>query len=489
MSKLTGISKYMCRLNLLLLLTLLPCMTRAQEAVSVVGFPYVYVLPRSDARIPSSVSDSVFYRNARGVIFPVNKYYLPQGDPWIRELKEKVEVWATANDLELRHIEMRGASSPEGSIERNNMLAENRARALQDTLRNIFRVGYMLVDPKVKDNPEDYRALVYEMRKANDPDLSVVQGILERYHYNRVQVKAALKAYNGGRLWQRLLQQYFPIIRYARVLLYFAPKKLALSNFQYRDITPDSAGIVPLDMDLQPLPLDTIPVGELPRRHVLALRTNLLYDFLYMPRYGWAPSPNIAVEFFPKKGRFTYNFELTYPDWEHFDAQRFWQIHDYKFTARCYTRRNKVAPRDTHGFPNEHVRDYYRGFFVGPYIHAGRYGIGFNKQDGWEGEYLGGGLELGYTLPLTKSNRWRLEFTASVGGVISKYDPYVWGNPISGEEDGLYYYDWTHSAEFFIKRNHRFTWLGPTGLGIHLTYDLFYKRVRKKGISTRRWEK
>lgn len=483
------ITNRFARLFLLLVLLLVSHEAEAQKVTIAEDFPYVYVLPESRSKVPT-VSDSIFYRNARGVIFPVNRYYLPQGDAWIQELKEKVEKWAHANDLELRHIEMRGASSPEGSIERNNMLAENRAKALQDTLRNIFRVGYMLVDPKVKDNPEDYKALLFEMQKQNDAELPVVADILNRYDFDRIKVKDALRRYNGGKLWARLLQQYFPSIRYARVLLYFAPKKLALSRFQYQDLPLDSVGLKYVDMDFMLLPLDTMPAMEMPRRRVLALRTNLLYDFLYMPRYGWAPSPNLVVEFFPKKGRFSYNFEMTYPDWEEWpDPQHFWQIHDYKFSVRCYTRRHKVAPRDTKGFPNEHVRDYFRGFYVGPYIQAGRYGIGFNKDDGWEGEYIGGGIELGYTLPLSKTNRWRLEFTAAVGGLISKYDPYVWGNPVTGEVDGLYYYDWTHSADYFIKRNHRFTWLGPTELGIHLTYDLLYKRVKKKGVSTRRWEK
>lgn len=467
-------------------------------------FSYAFVLAEGESK-PDNISDSLFYHSAKGVIFPVNKYGLPKDDAWLRELEEKVEPWARDNNLELRFIEMRGASSPEGPLWWNDTLAARRSKALQKNLQKIFHVDYNLVDSAVVENPEDYKALLYMMKAEHDPDYELVKGILDKHHGNRVTEKKELKSVQKGQLWRRLLRQYYPRIRYARVLLYFEPMdkvprritkvKDPVSLIERHDTLnlmgihpaePPQGHLAPITIHYEP---DTTELPILPRRHVVALRTNLLYDGLYMPRYGWAPSPDIQMEIFPRRGRFTYNLGLTYPDWEEWpNPQKFWQIHDYKFTARCYLRPRKIPPRDTRPFEHEHVKDYFQGLFVGPYVQAGRYGIGFNKDDGWEGEYVGAGLQIGYTIPISRSSRWRLEFTVSGGALVSKYDPYIWGNPISGDYDGLYYYDWHHSAEYFIKRNHRFTWLGPTEVGINLTYDLLYRKARRRGISFRRWE-
>ena len=70
---------------------------------------------------------------------------------------------------------------------------------------------------------------------------------------------------------------------------------------------------------------------------------------------------------------------------------------------------------------------------------------------------------------------------ASFGAFTTKYDPYVWGNPITGEADGKYYYDYKGTASKFKKRNRVFTWMGPTNLGVQLTYDLIYRKREKGG--------
>lgn len=450
-------------------------------------FPYIVILPSNSQR-PAEIPDSVFYKNARGIIFPVNIYKLPKNDPWFTELRDRVYPWLSKHQLELRYIEMRGASSPEGPIRWNNFLADRRSKSLVQKLQDIFHVDYALVDSTVIGRPEDYKALLYMMEKKKDPDYQLVKEVLDRHNGNRVTQKAELMRIRGGKLWKRLLSEYYPAIRYARVMLYFMPrympKPTGIMKRLEEDEIPDS-----VFQELDSLLLDLqVELVRIPRKHVLAVRTNLIYDFLYFPRYGMAYSPNIQLEYYPKGGRFTFNASLTYPDWEHYDRQKFWQIHDYNLGVRMYTRRNKVTPKDAQRYYYE-TADYFQGFFVGAYAHAGRYGIGLDENTGWEGEYFGGGLQLGYTLPLCRSSRWRLEFSAGLGVLTSKYDPYIWGNPINGEKDGLYYYEWYHSAELFKKRNHKFFYAGPTELGIHLTYDLLYRRSNKKGVSVNRWNK
>ena len=131
------------------------------------------------------------------------------------------------------------------------------------------------------------------------------------------------------------------------------------------------------------------------------------------------------------------------------------------------------------------LRRYFKGggAFIGPYLAAyvegTKYGIGFSATKGWEGEGGGAGLTLGHTCRLNKKGSLRLELSLSVGAFITRYDPYVWGNPITGFVDGLYYYDYHGSTSQFKERNHRFMWFGPTNAGVHLTYDIIYRKKKE----------
>ena len=77
-----------------------------------------------------------------------------------------------------------------------------------------------------------------------------------------------------------------------------------------------------------------------------------------------------------------------------------------------------------------------------------------------------------------------MEFGLQAGYFRCKYDPYQYENPVNPDyRDGLYYYKWTQSPELFKERQYRWDWLGPTRIGITLTYDLLYRRIQKRGVS------
>ncbi|MBQ4379925.1 MAG: hypothetical protein II806_01440, partial [Bacteroidaceae bacterium] len=62
-------------------------------------------------------------------------------------------------------------------------------------------------------------------------------------------------------------------------------------------------------------------------------------------------------------------------------------------------------------------------------------------------------------------------------------------NPVDPTyRDHLYYYKWSLEPELFKKRQYRYNWLGPTRVGITLTYDLLYRRINKKGVSFKNYE-
>lgn len=74
----------------------------------------------------------------------------------------------------------------------------------------------------VETDIEDYRSLCIMMRRANDPDYLTVKALCDLHLPNQdyAQLKEKLQKNDGGRLWQRLLQQYFPQLRSARFVIY-----------------------------------------------------------------------------------------------------------------------------------------------------------------------------------------------------------------------------------------------------------------------------
>ena len=69
-----------------------------------------------------------------------------------------------------------------------------------------------------------------------------------------------------------------------------------------------------------------------PRREYMSIKTNLLFDGAYMPGYDrFCPIPNVAVEFYPLHGHFTYGASFDGPWWQHYDDHKYFKHRKYVF--------------------------------------------------------------------------------------------------------------------------------------------------------------
>ncbi len=234
-------------------------------------------------------------------------------------------------------------------------------------------------------------------------------------------------------------------------------------------------------VELQPL---QTACETIPRREFLAVKSNLLLDVAYVPGYNrWCPIPNVALEYYPLHGHFTYGASLDFPWWRHYHDYKFFELRNYQLESRYYFRSGDVGLNK----PGQGAA--YRGWYLQGYVHGGLYTFCFNADKGWTGEFLGGGLGFGYVTPLSKNGHWRLEFGAQFGYIYSGYDPFQYEyRGLVDLHDDLYYYDWTLPASQFRKRQYRYSWFGPTRIGVTLSYDLLYRRQAKKGVSFKSYE-
>ena len=201
------------------------------------------------------------------------------------------------------------------------------------------------------------------------------------------------------------------------------------------------------------------------KRPVLAVKTNLPYYGFFRKDLGWAPIYNVEAEWYPtENGRWTLLGEYEFPWHMAKDNHECFEILNLQLEARRYFKKASN----------------HSGHYLSAYAGVNLFDICFDGYSGhgFQGEGFGGGLGYGYVLPLGKKpdTRWKLEFFIKGGVYVTLYDPYDAGNPFQGK----YYYEWYDAPNLFIRRNMIFRWLGPTGAGITLSYDLIRKKVKNK---------
>ena len=108
-----------------------------------------------------------------------------------------------------------------------------------------------------------------------------------------------------------------------------------------------------------------------------------------------------------------------------------------------------------------YTNNMYDGFYLGPYVEAGNFNIGFWRGEEresyrYKGWGISAGLSLGYKFYLSK--RFRLDLSLGLGYAHLQYDKYQLGG------------EW---ADYPLELKDTRAWFGPTKFGVHLVYNLF----------------
>ncbi len=460
-------------------------------------YPYIFIV--EDDQLPPTFTDEQFLDSAASITFPVGISKLPANAPLLDELRNNIIPSINGDSLQLLRIVLRGAASPEGPTELNRRLGRERVQSLLTFLTE--HLQFPMADDilSVDTDIEDYRSLCLFMKRAGDPDYELVKQLCDTYLEQDLPVlKRTLMNANGGRLWKRLLATYFPQLRTARLLMVFRKytppttvPAVAIEPIQAVEAVTPTVPEAPALVDTLPvieaapvLVIDTLP-SVLQRRELLSLKTNLLFYAAYIPGYDrWCPIPNVAIEYYPKSGHFTFGASFDMPWWQDYDAHKYFQLRNYQAEVRYYLRPTEAYSRKEALSGKQYKAPAFSGFYAQAYVHGGLFGICFDANRGWVGEGYGAGLGVGYVTPISRNGHWRLEFGLQAGFFRCKYDPYKYENPVNPAfHDDLYYYKWTQKPELFKKRQYRWNWIGPTRIGITLTYDLLYRRIQKRGAS------
>ena len=283
-------------------------------------YSFVYISEDENATLPD-VSDSLFNANAQGIRFAVNRTELRADEPFIATFINHILPLLRDKKLVLRRIMVRGAASPEGPYANNCRLGKERTQRLIEYIGSKLDNDFDPRNIQSSNICEDYDYLIHLMTLASDPETNNVKKIWQETKGNEQQCKLRLQRLNGGKTWLRLKQKYFPTLRQARVMIWFGrkPKPVTTESIIQQDtITTDTLiteylTATPADtIALTPTEIPITPTKS-PRIPLIAVRTNLVHDFFYMPNFGFAPGGNIQLEYFPRKGHLTYWIYILQP--------------------------------------------------------------------------------------------------------------------------------------------------------------------------------
>ena len=331
-------------------------------------------------------------------------------------------------------------SSPEGVYEHNMRLSQRRAATMRKALteRHPDLADRLHVHPD-GESWERLRNYVVNDTKMKQSTIEQVLRVIDS------DVNIGTKKWRMQQLpiYRYLLQTYYPRIRNSVfcIIYYDVPAEVV----QIDEVIETEAADVS-EITLAPVEVRYV---ETRRRPLMNVHTNMLYDVLL--------TPNVGVEFYIGN-RWAVAADYTFPWWSHDESHRYYQLLDLELEGRRYFKKDAT----------------HTGHYLSLYGQGNLYDLSFDAQRAWQGEGWGAGLGYGYVWAPWKNDRWKLEAFIRFGYYQSLYDPYHAGDPYKGK----YYYDWNGPVEDFVRRNHRLRWLGPTGIGINISYDLIMLKKR-----------
>lgn len=353
------------------------------------------------------------------------------------------------NNMTLKKILVVGAASPEGSVGINHRLSQRRADSL---------FHYISLRAQVPDSLTDYEWVgrdwngLYNMALADDELpyrdevlslLGEIRSFVAESGIDTPATLAKLKALHGGVPYSYMYQKMFPALRASRIYAIYNLRRML-------DYLPGTTAF-----DLQPaIPGMVNPIAFSPEKErkpfYMSLSTNMLYDALALP--------NIGAEFYLGK-KWSIAGNWIYGWWDNDKSHRYWRAYGGDIAVRKWFGRAAEAKPLT-----GHHLGVYAGVITYDFEMGGTgYMGGLPGRTLWDRCNIMGGIEYGYSLPLSK--HLNIDFTIGFGYLGGKYIKYV------PDHD---FYVW--------KATKTMRWFGPTKAEVSLVWLLGHDNYnRMKG--------
>lgn len=365
--------------------------------------------------------------------------------------------------VQLQHIRILSAASPEGNSALNKRVAKRRGERLRDYLKETLVLPDSIFT--VSSAGEDWQGLAALIAKEKTPwrnkALQIIRHTPEWVTRNGKVVdgrKRQLQNLDGGKAWKYMLDNHFYTLRTGAVVVCevktlaaeSTPSAAEASLEQARpgahaEASSEQARLEPASQSPSSPPFPAIPSQVHPESQpppvasYFALKSNLLYDALLVP--------NLSLEA-SISGGWTLAAGGMFAWWSKDAKHRYWRIYGGGLEIRKYFGTlSKSKPLQGH-----HLGIY--GDFL-------TYDFEFGAKGYQSKATYAAGIKYGYSHPI--ANRLNLDFALGIGYLHSNYKTYV-------PRDGCYVYQETKKRK----------WLGPTQAEISLVWLLGKGNTNKK---------
>lgn len=314
-------------------------------------------------------------------------------------------------------IQVYGAASPDGRLKTNRRLADGRMRSVVDYISREYGIPGSMIHPRGSSIPwREFRRML-----ADEPRvLSIVnQGSDDSEVDVAIRFKR-IRALDGGRVWHRLKTDVFPRLRGTDVVLVIEPSESPVDTVAVdmpvidnpepvaeKIIVPDTVVVESLDTVSEPV-VDTSFVEELP---IVSDCTGAWHLGTNAVAWGMGIS-NLTGEL-DVACRWSVALSVYYSGWNYFKSTRKFRTFIFRPEARYW------------------LTDGHRGLYIRGHLQMAAYNFALQSwtyriQDvGGKHPALGGGVGLGYRLPLGKNGRWALEGAIGAGVYHIEYDRFL----------------------------------------------------------------
>ena len=357
--------------------------------------------------------------------------------------------------VQLQHIRILSAASPEGNSALNKRVAKRRGERLRDYLKETLVLPDSIFT--VSSAGEDWQGLASLIAKEKTPwrnkALQIIRHTPEWVTRNGKVVdgrKRQLQNLDGGKAWKYMLDNHFYTLRTGAVVV-CEVKTLAaestpsaaearLEQARSEQARLESASQSPSSPPFPAIPSQVNPAQEPPPvASYFALKSNLLYDALLVP--------NLSLEASIGSG-WTLGAGGMLAWWSKDAKHRYWRIYGGDLEIRKY-------------FGTLAKSKPLQGHHLGIYGDFLTYDFEFGAKGYQSKATYAAGIKYGYSHPI--ANRLNLDFALGIGYLHSNYKTYV-------PRDGCYVYQETKKRK----------WLGPTQAEISLVWLLGKGNTNKK---------
>lgn len=343
--------------------------------------------------------------------------------------------------VQLQHIRILSAASPEGNSALNKRVAKRRGERLRDYLKETLVLPDSIFT--VSSAGEDWQGLASLIAKEKTPwrnkALQIIRHTPEWVTRNGKVVdgrKRQLQNLDGGKAWKYMLDNHFYTLRTGAVVV-CEVKTLAAES------TPSAAEASLEQARSEQARLESASQQSAPQAppgaSYFALKSNLLYDALLVP--------NLSLEASIGSG-WTLGAGGMLAWWSKDAKHRYWRIYGGDLEIRKY-------------FGTLAKSKPLQGHHLGIYGDFLTYDFEFGAKGYQSKATYAAGIKYGYSHPI--ANRLNLDFALGIGYLHSNYKTYV-------PRDGCYVYQETKKRK----------WLGPTQAEISLVWLLGKGNTNKK---------